>query len=113
MSEPEVTTATRKVSLRHKLYHGETAIDFVGHRNAWFLVSALVILAGLVSLLAQGLNYGIDFKGGTAWDVTAPGVSVSQARDALRPLGLGEAKIQTASGNHLLVSGEHQTADQQ
>ncbi len=113
MTEPETVEAPRKASLRHRLYHGETAIDFVGHRNIWFVVSAVVILAGLVSLLAQGLNYGIDFKGGTSWDVTAPGVSVSQARSALRPLGLGEAKIQTASGNHLLVSGEHQSPENQ
>ena len=103
----------RKASLRHRLYHGETAIDFVGHRNIWFLVSATVIVIGAISLIAQGLNYGIDFKGGTSWDVTAPGVSVSQARDALRPLGLGQAKIQTASGNHLLVSDKHQTAENQ
>jgi preprotein translocase subunit SecF len=113
MTEPKTVEPPRKASLRHRLYHGETSIDFVGHRNAWFVLSGLVILIGLVSLLAQGLNYGIDFKGGTSWDVTAPGVSVSQARSALRPLGLGEAKIQTASGNHLLVSGEHQTPENQ
>ena len=105
--------APRKTSLRHRLYHGETAIDFVGHRNAWFLVSAVVIVAGLVSLLVQGLNYGIDFKGGTSWEVTAPGVSVSDARDALRPLGLADAKIQTASGNRLLVSGDNQSPENQ
>ena len=103
----------RKASLRHRLYHGETAIDFVGHRNAWFLVSAIVIFAGLVSLVLQGLNYGIDFKGGTSWEVTAPGVSVAQARDALRPLGLAQAKIQTASGDRLLVSGDNQPPEQQ
>ena len=83
-----------KRSLRHRLYHGETAYDFVGRRRVWFLVSGLVILAGVVSLLTQGLNYGIDFKGGTSWEVEAPEVSVAQARDAVAPVGLGDAKIQ-------------------
>ncbi|MDQ3643835.1 MAG: protein translocase subunit SecF, partial [Actinomycetota bacterium] len=54
-----------RTSLRHKLYHGETTIDFVGRRNIWFVVSGVFVLAGLISLLTQGLNYGIDFKGGT------------------------------------------------
>jgi preprotein translocase subunit SecF len=106
-------TPARKASLRHRLYHGETAIDFVGHRNIWFIVSAVVIVAGAISLLVQGLNYGIDFKGGTSWEVTAPGVSVAAARDALRPLGLSQAKIQTASGDRLLVSGDNQTPENQ
>ena len=113
MTEPQTAETPAKRSLRHRLYHGETAIDFVGHRNTWFLVSALVILAGAVSLLVQGLNYGIDFKGGTSWEVTAPGVSVAAARDALRPLGLSQAKIQTASGDRLLVSGDNQAPEQQ
>jgi preprotein translocase subunit SecF len=103
----------RKASLRHRLYHGETTIDFVGNRNRWFILSALVILAGAISLLVQGLNYGIDFKGGTSWEVTAPGVSVGEARDALRPLGLAQAKIQTASGDRLLVSGDNQSPENQ
>src|SRR5438270_750142 len=42
MTEPKTVDAPRKASLRHRLYHGETAIDFVGHRNTWFLVSAVV-----------------------------------------------------------------------
>ena len=113
MTETGSTDAQPKASLRHRLYHGETAIDFVGHRNTWFAVSAFVILAGLVSLIAQGLNYGIDFKGGTSWEVTAPGVSVAQARDALRPFGLSQAKIQTASGNRLLVSGDNKPPEEQ
>jgi preprotein translocase subunit SecF len=100
-------------SLRHRLYHGETAIDFVGRRNIWFILSGLVILAGAVSLLTQGLNYGIDFKGGTSWEVAAPGVSVARARDAVRPLGLADAKIQIVGGNRIRVESKTESADQQ
>ncbi len=55
-----------KTSLAHRLYHGETAIDFVGRRKIWFAFSTLVIAAGLLSLATQGLNYGIEFEGGTS-----------------------------------------------
>jgi preprotein translocase subunit SecF len=100
-------------SLRHRLYHGETSFDFVGRRWWWFGVSAAVIAIGIISLLTQGLNYGIDFKGGNAWEVKAPGVSVARARDALRPLGLAEAKIQIAGSDTLRVEAKHRSADDQ
>ena len=99
-------TAERKRSLAHRLYHGETAFDFVGRKRRWFALSALVITVGLASLLTRGLNFGIDFEGGTAWEVEAPNVSVAKARDALRPMGLGDAKIQFVGGDTLRVQAE-------
>ncbi|MFN2506575.1 MAG: protein translocase subunit SecF [Acidimicrobiales bacterium] len=97
------TTDVPRRSLRHRLYHGETSFDYVRRKRIWFAISGLVIGIGLVSLLAQGLNYGIDFKGGTSWEVRAPGVSVAEARDALRPAGLGDAKIQIQGADLLRV----------
>ncbi|MDQ6910718.1 MAG: protein translocase subunit SecF, partial [Actinomycetota bacterium] len=81
--------SSRKPGLAHRLYNGETSFDFVGRRWWWFAASLLLIAAGTFSLLTQGLNYGIDFKGGNSWEVPAPKVSVAQAREALGPLGLG------------------------
>jgi SecD/SecF fusion protein len=40
-------------------------IDFMGKRKLWFAISGAIIIAGLISLGVQGLNLGIDFKGGT------------------------------------------------
>ena len=103
----------RKASLAHRLYHGETAINFVGRRNIWFAVSSVVILVGVLSLLTQGLNYGIDFKGGTSWEVEAPGVSISEARDAVRPFGLGDATIQTLGSDRIRVASDTRTPEDQ
>src|SRR5207244_3688689 len=89
--------------LWHRLYNGETAYDFIGKSRRWFVLSGVVILAGLVSLFTRGLNQGIDFKGGTSWEVKAPHVSVAKARDALRPIGLAEAKIQILGSDTLRV----------
>jgi SecD/SecF fusion protein len=47
-------------------------IDFMGKRRLWFAISGAIILAGLVSLGVQGLNLGIDFKGGTQITFTTP-----------------------------------------
>jgi preprotein translocase subunit SecF len=105
--------AERKKSLRYRLYHGETSFDFMGRKRIWFLFSAAVIALGLASMISQGLNLGIDFKGGVRWQVKAPHTSVAKVRDAVRPLGLGEAKVQTAGSDNLRVQFKHVSAAKQ
>ena len=112
MSE-QTATAPKKASLRHRLYHGETNFNFVGRARLWFLISGAVILIGLVSLVLQGLNYGIDFKGGTSWEVKAPAVSVARTRDALRPVGLGDARIQQQGSDIIHVTAGTLSAEEQ
>ncbi len=83
-----------------RLYRGETAFDFVGRRRRWFLLSGAVILIGLISLFTRGLNFGIDFRGGTAWQVPTASVSVPEVRAAITPLGLGSATIEALGTGH-------------
>src|SRR5213079_2568945 len=40
-------------------------IDFMRRRYLWFAISGVIVVIGLGSLAAKGLNLGIDFKGGT------------------------------------------------
>ena len=47
-----------------RLYRGETSFDFVGRRRWWYTLSAIIIVAGLISMGTRGFNFGIDFKGG-------------------------------------------------
>src|SRR5438309_1923169 len=93
-------TDSEKKSIWYRLYHGETAIDFMGQRRRWFLVSGIIILVGLISLFTRGLNFGIDFKGGTAWEVKTE-ASVGQVRSALGQFNLKDPKIEvlTARGS--------------
>jgi preprotein translocase subunit SecF len=100
-------------SLRYRLYHGETSFDFVGRAWMWFAISGALILLGIGSLVTQGLNYGIDFKGGTSWEVIAPGVSVAEARDSLQSVGLGDAKIQIQGADIIRVQADSRTPQQQ
>jgi preprotein translocase subunit SecF len=60
------------VSFRSQLsdiYNEQTNYDFVGPKKKWFAFSAVVILIGLAALGIRGLNLGIEFKGGTSWEV--------------------------------------------
>ena len=93
-------------SIWQRLYHGETNVDFVGRRRTWATISLVVIALGLVSLAVRQLNFGIDFSGGTSWEVETNDLSVSEARDALEEFGLADAKIQVIGGNVLRVQGD-------
>jgi preprotein translocase subunit SecF len=78
-----------------RLYRGETDADFVGRAKLWFALSGAVILLGLVSLLTRGLNLGIDFEGGTSWELPAGELTVESARDVLADAGVSDAEVQT------------------
>jgi preprotein translocase subunit SecF len=78
-----------------RLYRGETDADFVGRAKLWFALSGAVILLGLVSLLTRGLNLGIDFEGGTSWELPAGDLTVESARDVLADAGVSDAEVQT------------------
>jgi preprotein translocase subunit SecF len=82
-----------------RLYRGQTAIDFVGHRRIGFMISGVLILLTIVSLSTRGLNLGIDFEGGVAWDVPADELTIDEAEDVLSANGLdvSDARIQTRS----------------
>ncbi|HUR18690.1 MAG TPA: protein translocase subunit SecF [Acidimicrobiales bacterium] len=99
-------------SIWHKLYHGETTFEFIGRKRTWFILSFVVIVIGAGSLATRHLNFGIDFEGGTAWEVKAPGVSVKEARSAMRPVGQGNAKIQVLGGKTLRVQGDVAGSDE-
>ena len=60
--------------------HGETAIDFWGRRRIWLAISLVLLAITGVSLIIQGLDLGIDFEGGVAWEVPASDVSSRMRR---------------------------------
>lgn len=69
--------------------------DFIGVRKFAYAVTAALFAVSLVALVAFGLNYSIEFTGGTLVHVrAAPGTEVAQLRGALDAQGLRGAEIQ-------------------
>ena len=61
-----------------------TKIDFIGKRRMMYILSGLVILGGVYSLTSRGLNYGVEFTGGTTFDITfADPINTDSVRNAL------------------------------
>jgi len=78
-----------------QLIRPDINIDFIGKRKIALSISALMILISLGMLAAKGLNFGIDFTGGTLVEVkfnTAP--SIADVRSSISPKGFGNAVIQ-------------------
>lgn len=100
--QPKVTNE----SLFARLRDGKTNYDFVGKTRVWFAISGILIVIFSVSLMTRQLNGGIDFTGGTAWELPAGAASVDDARATLAKFGQDKAKIQTLGDDHLRIQVE-------
>ncbi|MDC0656429.1 protein translocase subunit SecF [Leisingera sp. SS27] len=80
--------------MRLRLVPQETSFDFFKRAKLWLGISALMMVVGFASFLFQGLNFGIDFRGGTTIRTEASEtVDVGAYRDALAVHGLGDVSI--------------------
>ncbi len=78
----------------------KTHIDIVGSRKIFFWISGLIMLACLISVCTKGLNFGIDFTGGTMVQVQfKDNINIDQVRSALNQKGI-KADIQTFIGTN-------------
>jgi len=67
-----------------RLFRGQTAIDFYGKRKVGLVLAVVACIVTFGSLLTQGLNLGLDFEGGDAWDIPASETfGVDEATDVL------------------------------
>jgi len=77
-----------------RLYHGETKADIVGRWKLWFALSGVVLLIGVAVLASGGLRLGIDFTGGTVWQVAAGRAEVAEIEGAMADLGYEDVQVQ-------------------
>ena len=87
--------------------------DFIGRSKWFFSMSGVILLICALAMAIQGLNFGIDFEGGTR--ITAPlerAASVDEVRSVLDSQGLGDAEVQTITnkdlGDHVIQISAHE-----
>ena len=80
--------------MRLKLVPSDTKINFFGASKSTFAASVGAVIISVVLFALMGLNFGIDFRGGTTIRTdSVQAVDVKAYRDALAPLGLGDISI--------------------
>jgi preprotein translocase SecF subunit len=103
------TALTRDYLMRFK------GVDFFPHNPGWKIISKRLVFIGMswvlailsvVLLMTRGLNYGVDFKGGSLIEVQAKSgtIDIGPLRDRLNKLGLGDVQVQgTLTGAEALI----------
>ncbi len=93
------------------VYRGEQQIDFPRLWRRALIGSLAAVVVSVASFAIRGADLGIEFEGGTSWEVPAPQVSVAEARDALRGTGAADAKIQTVGVDTIRVRADIEGPD--
>jgi SecD/SecF fusion protein len=111
---------TRIIRSKAALGAGEQRFKFrfnyMGASRWFFSMSGIILLVGALAIAGKGVNFGIDFEGGTR--ITAPlakstsEASVQDVRDALAKEGLADAKIQQITNKALGDNVVQITTDQ-
>ncbi|MCD4784932.1 MAG: protein translocase subunit SecF [Candidatus Eremiobacteraeota bacterium] len=63
--------------------------DIIGYRNYFFIFSGILFVICIGALIFRGINWGLDFKGGTVIEMGIdPEIGISQVRDAIQEFGV-------------------------
>jgi preprotein translocase subunit SecF len=104
--------------LGNNLYTGQRSVDFVGRKWLWYGVSLLIVLLAVLGLSVKGLNYGIEFTGGSQYTVSKLDSSqvnqdtADSLRDAIGGLGIPDADapiVTTAGTSSIIIQTEELT----
>jgi preprotein translocase subunit SecF len=82
-----------------RLYRGEVSVSFVRRQRMWYTISGIILLVSVVALLVHGLNFSVEFKGGSTFQFPA---NSSESQGAISRVvtaaGGGDSTVQHISG---------------
>ena len=79
-----------------EFFHKKTSIGFMAQRRIWYVASAVVLIAAMVSFLVRGLNLGIDFTGGVVLELEFPQTAdLEKVRSTIEKAGFTHAAVQS------------------
>jgi preprotein translocase subunit SecF len=76
-----------------RLYRGEVSVEFVARKKTWFAISGLILVISIAALVFNGLNFSVDFKGGSVFQFQASGATTTQIASVVKNAGGGDDPI--------------------
>jgi len=76
-----------------KLYRGEVSVEFVARKRLWYSISGAILAVSVIAVLVFGLNFSVDFKGGSVYQFPAGSATITQVRQTISGAGGGQDAI--------------------
>jgi len=104
-------------SFAHRLYVSDFNIAFVEKRRIWFTISGILVVLCLASIIFRGLNLGVDFTGGSVFQIntSVDANSITEYTDAANAVGLPDMnglQVTTMSNNAVRLQMRTLTTDE-
>ena len=81
-------------------------LNFKNHFKKFGFISIIFFITSVILIIFKGLNYGIDFKGGTLLEIKTNNntIGITEIRDSLKNLNLGDVNVKNfgKEGNYLI-----------
>jgi preprotein translocase subunit SecF len=89
--------APKKQGVLRQIYNCTNDFNFIKTFKWGLIIGGAICVFAIVSLFTRELNLGIDFEGGSVWELPTSGNSIEDARDVMAENGAPDAKIQTVT----------------
>jgi preprotein translocase subunit SecF len=76
-----------------RLYRGEVSVEFVARKRLWYSISGAILAISVIAVVVFGLNFSVDFKGGSVYQFAAGSSTISQVRQTVSTSGGGQDAI--------------------
>src|SRR5260370_30192156 len=84
-----------------RLYRGEVSVNIVGRQKMWYAISGIILLVSVAALLIRGLNFSVEFKGGSVFKFpAAASVTQGDITRVVTSAGGGDSSAQYLSRPH-------------
>jgi preprotein translocase subunit SecF len=83
-----------------RLYRGEVSFDFVSRQKLWYSISGLILVISIAALVFRGLDFSVDFKGGTVYSFPAGHATNAQVTSVVTNAGGPSPQVQEVHGTH-------------
>jgi preprotein translocase subunit SecF len=82
-----------------RLYRGEISVNIVGRQMMWYLISGGILVVSIAALLIRGLNFSVEFKGGSEFQFPATNATSNSISTVVSNAGGGSSSAQYVGGS--------------